>query len=57
MPQALLAIFTQIASVIGGGINGALGMMTSLISKGFQATIQFHKEGISFAREVGLSAK
>ena len=57
MPQALLAIFTQIASVIGGGINGALGMMTSLISKGFQATIQFHKEGIAFAREVGLSAK
>ena len=57
MPQALLAIFIQIASVIGGGINGALGMMTSLISKGFQATIQFHKEGISFAREVGLSAK
>ena len=56
MPQALLAIFTQIASVIGGGINGALGMMTSLISKGFQATIQFHKEGIAFAREVGLSA-
>ena len=57
MPQALLAIFTQIASVIGGGINGALGMMTSLISKGFQATIQFHKEGIAFAREVGLSAR
>ena len=57
MPQALLAIFTQIASVIGGGINGALGMMTSLISKGFQSTIQFHKEGIAFAREVGLSAR
>lgn len=57
MPQALLAIFTQIASVIGGGINGALGMMTSLISKGFQATVQFHKEGIAFAREVGLSAR
>ena len=35
MPQALIAIFTQIASIIGGGINGALGMMTSLIKSGF----------------------
>ena len=57
MPKFLISLFTELASVIGGGVNGALGIMTSLIGKGFNMAVQFHEEGIAFAREVGLSAK
>ena len=53
----LLAILSQIASVVGGGISGAFGILTSTMDRGFQSAIQFHKEGIAFARDVGLSAK
>ena len=54
MPQALLAIFTQIASVIGGGINGALGTAVSMMQAGTKAALQFHQEGISLARDLGM---
>lgn len=57
MPKFLISLFTELASIIGGGVNGALGIMTSLIGKGFNMAVQFHKEGIAFAREVGLSAR
>lgn len=53
----LLAILSQIASVVGGGISGAFGILTSTMNRGFQSAIQFHKEGIAFARDMGLSAK
>lgn len=57
MPKFLISLFTELASIIGGGVNGALGIMTSLIGKGFSMAVQFHEEGIAFAREVGLNAK
>lgn len=57
MPKFLISLFTELASIIGGGVNGALGIMTSLIGKGFSMAVQFHEEGIAFAREVGLSAR
>ena len=54
MPQALLAIFTQIASVIGGVLNGALGTAVSMMQAGTKAALQFHQEGISLARDLGM---
>lgn len=54
MPQALLAIFTQIASVIGGALNGALGTAVSMMQAGTKAALQFHQEGISLARDLGM---
>jgi len=54
MPQALLAIFTQIASVIGGALNGALGTAISMMQAGTKAALQFHQEGISLARDLGM---
>lgn len=49
--------WTNLLSMVGGGLNSALGMLTSTMQSGFKAAIQFHKEGIAFARDVGLSAK
>ena len=54
MPQALLAIFIQIASVIGGALNGALGTAVSMMQAGTKAALQFHQEGISLARDLGM---
>lgn len=53
----LTNVLIRIISLIGGGIGGALEMVTNLLKTGFQTAIKFHKEGIAFAREVGLSAK
>ena len=44
-------------SIFGGVGNSILGLISSTMQKGFQAAIQFHKEGIAFARDAGLSAK
>lgn len=49
--------WTNLLSMVGGGLNSALGMLTSTMQSGFKAAIQFHKEGIAFARDAGLSAK
>lgn len=49
--------WTKLLSMVGGGLNSALGMLTSTMQSGFKAAIQFHKEGIAFARDAGLSAK
>ena len=50
-------LLATIAGLIGGPINAALGLVSSTMQEGFKAAIQFHKEGIAFARDVGLSAK
>lgn len=47
----------NLLSVFGGVGNSILGLISSTMQKGFQAAIQFHKEGIAFARDAGLSAK
>ena len=48
---------SSLLGILGGGLNSALGLVVSNMQKGFQTAIQFHKEGIAFARDVGLSAK
>ena len=52
----MLNLLTQIASVIGGGIGGAMSLVTNIMKGGFKAAMQFHQEGISLARDLGLSA-
>ena len=49
-------LITTLSSV-GGLVSSVWGMMTSLIKSGFNAAVQFHQEGIAFAREVGLNMK
>lgn len=48
---------TNLFGIFGGGVNGILGQVFSTMQKGFQAAIQFHKEGVAFARDMGMSAK
>lgn len=50
-------ILASILGVVGGGLNSVLGLISSTMQAGFKAAIQFHKEGIAFARDAGLSAK
>lgn len=50
-------ILASLLGVVGGGLNSALGLITSNMKEGFQAAIKFHKEGIAFARDAGLSAR
>lgn len=47
----------NLISMIGGPVNGILGLVQSTMKNGFKTAIQFHKEGIAFARDMGLSAK
>lgn len=54
MPQALIALFTNLAGIIGGTLNGVLGIAVSMMQKGTQAAFQFHQEGISLARDLGM---
>ena len=55
MGSVLTALLTQIASLISGGIGGAIGTVTTLISGGADQLLKFHKEGIAFARDMGMS--
>ena len=41
-------------SVVGGGLTGALGTVLSLVKSGTRAAFQFHQEGISLARDLGM---
>jgi len=50
-------VLSTIAGIVGGGLNPIFGLLTSVMQSGFQAAIQYHKEGIAFARDIGLSAK
>ena len=53
----LAALLTNIISLIGGGIGGALGYVSTLLKSGFKTATQFHQEGIAFSRQLGLNAK
>ena len=55
MGSAVLTLLTRITSVIGGGVGGALKLVGNLLTSGLNSAIQFHKEGIAFAREAGMS--
>ena len=48
---------TNLLGIFGGGFNSLFGLVTSTMKEGFQAAIRFHKEGIAFARDMGMSAK
>ena len=48
---------SSILGVLGGGLNSLFGLVTSTMQSGFKSAIQFHKEGIAFARDMGMSAK
>ena len=56
MPKFLISLFTELASVIGGGVAGSLSLVVNIMQKGFGAAMQFHQEGIALARDLGLSA-
>lgn len=56
MPKFLISLFTELASVIGGGVAGSLNLVVNIMQKGFGAAMQFHQEGIALARDLGLSA-
>ena len=47
----------MIAGVIRGALGGAFGYLNTLIKSGFNSVMQFHQEGIAFARDMGLNAK
>lgn len=54
LQQALLAIGTQIVSIIGGALRGAWGSAIDIMQSGAKAALQFHQEGISLARDLGM---
>ena len=57
MPTYLLQLLGRVFGVGGGMVSSAFGILTNTMQKGFQSAIQFHKEGIAFARDMGMSAK
>lgn len=57
MRTYLLQVLARLISAPIGGINSAIGLFVGTMQQGFQSAIQFHKEGIAFARDMGMSAK
>ena len=55
MPQILIGLFTSLAGIIGGALNGVLGTTVSMMKAGAKAAFKFHQEGISLGRDLGLS--
>lgn len=47
----------SLLSVIGGGIRSAFTLFGNFLKSGSQQMIKFHKEGISYARSMGMSLK
>jgi len=45
------------AGIIRGTLASALNYLNTLIKSGTDSAMQFHKEGIAFAREMGMNAK
>lgn len=57
MGTLLIGILGQIASVIAGGIGGAVSMVTGLLKDGFSTVLQYNQEGVALARQMGLNAR
>ena len=55
MGSVLTGLLVEIASLISGGIGGAIGTITSLITAGSRQLLKFHVEGVAFARDMGMS--
>lgn len=50
-------ILSGILNTLVGGIGTALTQINNLIKSGLNMTMQFHQEGIAFARELGMNIK
>lgn len=57
MWKFVIGLFTELTSLVGGALGGAFSMVTGVVKNGIDAVMQYHQEGIAFARDVGLSAK
>ena len=55
MNPVVAALLTQLGSLISGGIGGAIGGISTLIKGAANELMAFHKEGIAFARDMGMS--
>lgn len=56
MGSFLIGLLGQIAGLIGGSIGGAISMVTGLVKTGYSQVLQYNKEGIALARQMGLNA-
>ena len=57
MNKVLLQLAMALGGVLRGSVGGALSYLNTLLKSGFKTALQFHQEGIAFAREMGMSAK
>ena len=55
MADPITFTLVRIAALINGGIGGAIGTVTRLIGAGSRQLMNFHEEGIAFARDMGMS--
>ena len=53
----LIGLLGQVASLIAGGIGGAISMVTSLVKTSYKQVLQYNQQGIALARQMGLNAK
>jgi len=57
MGKFALGLLSQLVSLFGGALGSAWDMLTGMVSKAYGAFEQYNQKGISFARQVGMSAK
>lgn len=50
----LVGLFTELAGVVGGMLNGVLGNTVAIMKSGIETAQAFHQEGISLARDLGM---
>ena len=53
----LLGFLGQIIGLIGGGIGGAISMVTGLAKTGFNQVLQYNHQAIALSKTMGLNAK
>jgi hypothetical protein len=53
----ILGFVGQLGSGIISAIGGALTLVNNMMAFGFRTAMQYHEEGIAFARTMGMSAK
>ena len=57
MNKVLIQLAMTLGGVLSGTVGGALSYLNTLLKSGYKNALQFHQEGIAFAREMGMSAK
>lgn len=53
----LAGIGQSLLSMVGGGVGSVWNFTTNILGKSLQMAMDFHKEGIAYAREMGMSLK